>query len=167
MGRKSKWEYLRAIYRRYREAAAALRGRILDEFCQVCGYHRKYAIRLLNGPPPQKPEAKQKVRSATYGSAVISILAAIWESAGYPCSSRPPQDQARTGPKPCDPIVRARNGGTGTKGAGSAQRFRGLIICQISTNRLRLTHWNWKVTLWPPILSQSPLRQVQAIPSKK
>jgi hypothetical protein len=88
MGGKSKWEYLRAIYRRYREAAAALRGRILDEFCQVCGYHRKYAIRLLNGPPPQKPKAKQKVRSVTYSSAVISILAAVWESAGYPCSSR-------------------------------------------------------------------------------
>ena len=41
---------------RYKKASKPLRARILDEFCQVCGYNRKYAIRLLNGPAPQKPE---------------------------------------------------------------------------------------------------------------
>ena len=55
MGRKSKWEYLKAIYQRYHQAERVLRQQILDEFCQVCGY----AIRLLNGPPPKKPQQKQ------------------------------------------------------------------------------------------------------------
>jgi hypothetical protein len=69
--------------------AKPLRARILDEFCQVCGYNRKYAIRLLNGPAPQKPEVTAaKGRRPTYGAKVILTLTAIWEAAGYPCSAR-------------------------------------------------------------------------------
>ncbi len=45
MGGKSRWDYLKAIYSRYKKVSKALRARILDEFCQVCGYNRKYAIR--------------------------------------------------------------------------------------------------------------------------
>jgi hypothetical protein len=88
MSRKSKWDYLRAIYFRYQKASKPLRARILDEFCQVCGYNRKYAIRLLNGPAPQKTTANPKSRRPTYGAKMISALAIIWEAAGYPCSAR-------------------------------------------------------------------------------
>ena len=88
MSRKSKWEYFKAIYHRYRQAPKAARRQILDEFCSICGYHRKYAIRLLNGPPPQKANKQAKRRTPLYGSQVISILAAIWEAAGYPWSVR-------------------------------------------------------------------------------
>ena len=66
-----------------------MRVRILDEFCQVCDYNRKYAIRLFNGPTPQKPKTMvRKGRRATYGAKVIASLTAIWEAAGYPCSVR-------------------------------------------------------------------------------
>ena len=88
MGRKSKWEYLKAIYTRYRKASKELRTLILNEFCQVCGYHRKYAIRLLNGPAPQKPTTIHKTRPPSYSARVISVLSMIWEAAGYPCSQR-------------------------------------------------------------------------------
>ncbi len=88
MGQKSKWEYLKAIYTRYRKVSKKLRCQILNEFCQVCGYHRKYAIRLLNGPAPQKPTARRKTRSPSYPAKVISVLSVIWEAAGYPCSQR-------------------------------------------------------------------------------
>jgi hypothetical protein len=88
MGQKSKWEYLRAIYTRYRKVSKHLRSVILNEFCQVCGYNRKYAIRLLNGSAPQQPKPHQRKRRVTYGHQVISLLTAIWESAGYPCSTR-------------------------------------------------------------------------------
>jgi len=88
MSQKSKWEYLKAIYTRYRKASKELRALILDEFCQVCGYHRKYAIRLLNGPAPQKPTTLRKTRSPSYPAKVISVLSVIWEAAGYPCSQR-------------------------------------------------------------------------------
>ena len=88
MSQKSKWEYLKAIYTRYRKASKELRALILNEFCQVCGYHRKYAIRLLNGPAPQKPAARHKTRPPSYPAKVISVLSLIWEAAGYPCSQR-------------------------------------------------------------------------------
>lgn len=88
MSQKSKWEYLKAVYSRYHKVSKALRRLILNEFCQVCGYNRKYAIRLLNGPAPQQPKPHQRKRKTTYGHQVISLLQAIWEAAGYPCSTR-------------------------------------------------------------------------------
>jgi hypothetical protein len=89
MGGKSRWDYLKAIYVRYQKVSKPLRARILDEFCQVCDYNRKYAIRLLNGPTPQKPKTiVRKGRRPTYGAKVVAALTAIWEAAGYPCSVR-------------------------------------------------------------------------------
>ena len=88
MSQKSKWEYLQVIYTRYRKASKEIRALMLNEFCQVCGYNRKYAIRLLNGPAPQKPTALRKTRSPSYPAKVISMLSVIWEAAGYPCSQR-------------------------------------------------------------------------------
>lgn len=88
MSQNSQWEYLKAIYTRYRKASKELRTVILNEFCHVCGYHRKYAIRLLNGPAPQKPASARKTRRPSYPAKVISVLSLIWEAAGYPCSQR-------------------------------------------------------------------------------
>jgi hypothetical protein len=89
MSGKTRWDYLKAIYVRYRKVSKPLRARILDEFCQVCRYNRKYAIRLLNGPAPQKPKTiARKGRPSTYGAKMISALSVIWEAAGYPCSVR-------------------------------------------------------------------------------
>jgi hypothetical protein len=62
---------------------------MLNEFCLNTGYHRKYAIRLLNGPPPGKrEEARPRGRKPQYSPAVVSLLAAVWEAAGYPWSVR-------------------------------------------------------------------------------
>jgi hypothetical protein len=89
MGGKSRGDYLKAIYLRYQKVSKPFRGRILDEFCQICNYNRKYAIRLLNGPAPQKPKTiVRKGRQPTYGAKVIASLTAIWEAAGYRCSVR-------------------------------------------------------------------------------
>jgi len=80
-------EYLHAIHPRYRQARRAEKQRILDEFCRVAGYHRKYAIRLLNQPAAPGPRARRR-RSVTYGPAVIRALQTIWQAAGYPWSVR-------------------------------------------------------------------------------
>jgi hypothetical protein len=53
MGKNSKREYFRMIYPRYRAAVAEEKSQILDEFCKICGYNRKYAIAKLNGPGPE------------------------------------------------------------------------------------------------------------------
>jgi len=89
MSRSSKRDYLKKIHPRYQKADAREKRRILDEFCANCGYHRKHAIRLLNGPPPGEVRPrKRRPRRATYGSQLLSILKAVWEAADYPWSAR-------------------------------------------------------------------------------
>ena len=90
MGRKARWEYLRAVYGRYRKAGREGKQALLTEFCLNTGYNRKYAIRLLNGPPPGKelePRSRRR-RGLSYGQEVLRILVAVWEAAGYPWSVR-------------------------------------------------------------------------------
>jgi hypothetical protein len=60
MSPRSKREYVEAIVLRYKRPSRRMKTHILDEFCATCGYHRKYAIRLLRGfkrftrPKPKK-----------------------------------------------------------------------------------------------------------------
>ena len=84
----TKYEYLRAIYDRYRRAGRPERSRILDEFCAVAGYHRKAALRRLNGPRPDRTPPRRQCRPPHYTAAVIGPLAAIWEASGYLWSRR-------------------------------------------------------------------------------
>jgi hypothetical protein len=83
----SKREYGQAIYQRYRRATRPDKQRILNEFCEVTGYHRKHAIRVLNGAAPGAVRPAPR-RAVIYGAAVIEALRAIWEAAGYPWSLR-------------------------------------------------------------------------------
>ena len=57
MSLSSKQEYLGRIYGRYQRAGREHKSKILDEFCAVCGYHRKFALRLLN-PAFEVPAAQ-------------------------------------------------------------------------------------------------------------
>jgi integrase-like protein len=84
---QTKREYVQAIYQRYRSASRPEKEQILNEFCQVTHYHRKHAIRVLNGPAPGAARPPRR-RSLTYAPAVIVALRAIWTAAGYPWSLR-------------------------------------------------------------------------------
>jgi hypothetical protein len=86
MGNKSKREYLAKIKDRYRKAGRKGKKRILDEFCEVCGHHRKHAIRLLNQDGRKKH--KKPGRPSKCGQEEIQVLEDIWKSSGYPCSTR-------------------------------------------------------------------------------
>ena len=90
MKTSSRRDDLQRIYQRYRDARSSEKGHILDEFCANCGYHRKYAIRLLNGAPPESKLVRRpgRRRRVSYGAQVISILEAVWEAADYPWSLR-------------------------------------------------------------------------------
>ena len=90
MGNRGRWEYLRAIYRRYRAASRRAKAAILSEFCANTHYHRKRAIRLLNGLPPERRPAGSppRRRRLTYSRETLGVLAAVWEAAGYPWSVR-------------------------------------------------------------------------------
>jgi len=80
-------EYVRAVRPRYTLAPDRAKQAILDEFCATTGYHRKYAITLLNHPP-QRPALPHRRRRPVYSEDVVTVLAAIWEAAGYPWSAR-------------------------------------------------------------------------------
>ena len=59
MGNEAKWGYFRVMYERYHKAERKARAALLDEFCVNTGYNRKYAIRLLNGPRPEKERVRR------------------------------------------------------------------------------------------------------------
>jgi hypothetical protein len=82
-------QYLETVFNRYRKASKESKGRILDELCRVCGYHRKYAIWKIGHFSLHK-EAKDRLRqrSRSYGPEVLRIAEAVWEAANYPWSAR-------------------------------------------------------------------------------
>ena len=91
MRKRFRMKYLTQIYHRYHKASSQEKTMILDEFCKVCGYVRKYAIRKLNAPLPDddKPKpASPKNRMQTYLKETISMLEIMWEATNYICSVR-------------------------------------------------------------------------------
>ena len=88
MSAPARWEYVKVTHARYRQATRQGRRRILDEFCGTTGYHRKYALRVLNGPVPGAARRRRRRRPVTYSPAVVTALTTIWEAAGYPWSVR-------------------------------------------------------------------------------
>lgn len=89
MSREAIREYFKSIQIRYRGASKELKQLILNEFCATTGYNRKYAIRKLNAwPEKEGKKTATRQRKPIYGHTVISVLAAVWEAAGYPCSVR-------------------------------------------------------------------------------
>jgi hypothetical protein len=86
MGRRSKNEYLRAIWDRYQRAGRRYKSKILDEFCAVCSYSRKYAIGLLGrklGRRRKKPGPPRR-----YDARVFEPLKALWLASEQLCSKR-------------------------------------------------------------------------------
>ena len=69
MSPTSKRELLKAIRPRYTLGQRPVKQQILDEFVAATGYHRKYAIHLLNHPPPRRV-AKRRPRRSKYGGRV-------------------------------------------------------------------------------------------------
>jgi hypothetical protein len=84
--RQSKREYLLAIWERYQRVGRRFKSKILDEFCAVCGYTRKYAIGLLSRKPRRrrrKPGPRRR-----YDGQVLEPLKVIWLAAEQLCSKR-------------------------------------------------------------------------------
>lgn len=88
MGKKEKKVYLQAIIRRYKQADRAAKGIILDEFCSVCGYNRKYAVRILNHPPSASSKKHVGRKPVYRDSAFLTALKRIWFASDQMCSKR-------------------------------------------------------------------------------
>ena len=86
MTRGSIEEYVAAIRGRYLVAGKEEKGRVLDEFCQATGYHRKAAVRALRRGPAVR--VVRGGRPRRYGPEVQETLMAAWEALGRPCGKR-------------------------------------------------------------------------------
>jgi len=80
---------LKGYRRRYGRASRKReRGEVLTEFCKATGYHRKYAIALLNRVGGGDNASRPRRRGKTYSAAAMRVIERIWKAAGYPWSVR-------------------------------------------------------------------------------
>lgn len=87
MSNSAKKEYLREIRERYFLATKSERSIILNEFCAVCGFNRKYAIRLIY--KKEFAYTKRKGRPKKYFStAILEFLKILWIVTNLACSKR-------------------------------------------------------------------------------
>ena len=71
----SRNEQLERLRKRYQQRGPEGKSRILDELCEQYGYHRKHAIRLLNGavePRKSPPGPEPQYRS------IVELVERIW-----------------------------------------------------------------------------------------
>lgn len=72
---------------RYDRGSKEVKSQILEEFCQVCGYNRKYAIRLLNGP--LRRSTRKPGRASQYDDPLfLDALRQLWFDTDQLCSKK-------------------------------------------------------------------------------
>jgi hypothetical protein len=86
MSLSAKREALARIHGRYGRAGRPHKGRILDEFCATCGYHRKAALRLLNRPLRRAPRQRSGPKIVYEPERVRPVLKALWLASDQLCS---------------------------------------------------------------------------------
>jgi hypothetical protein len=87
----SKKEYLSTIQERYIRGNRSDKKHFLDEFCRVCGYHRKYAIQLLHRSSKQSSSkhSSRVGRPKEYHSdELVTFLKKLWITSNLICSKR-------------------------------------------------------------------------------
>jgi hypothetical protein len=80
-------ELVVALAGRYASSSRKHRGRILDEFVAVSGFHRKHAMRLLRAGRSGQGAGPRPARRL-YSEAVHEALIVIWEAADRVCGKR-------------------------------------------------------------------------------
>jgi len=83
MTRLTVHEYAAALRPRYKAAKKRVKKRMLDEFCQTTGMHRKAAIRLL--ARGTRPAPARRGRPRRYGPEVAEALVKLWEVGDRMC----------------------------------------------------------------------------------
>lgn len=76
MCNEAKKQYQKRIKERYRQSSREGKTAILDEFCKVCGYHRKYAIRVLKGDI--KTLKQRPGRKRFYTDTLLPHVRTLW-----------------------------------------------------------------------------------------
>jgi hypothetical protein len=86
---RSRREYLEAIRTRYRRSGKKDNAVILDEFCAICGYNRKYAIRLLRKKKDETLSKRRPGPRTIYNDErLLNALKRIWFATDQMCSKK-------------------------------------------------------------------------------
>ncbi len=81
--------YLKTQRYRYHRGNRGLKKRILDDFCETYGYHRKAAARLLRQLPISDKKPKKRGKKKTYEPALLlEPLKKIWLATDQMCGKR-------------------------------------------------------------------------------
>jgi hypothetical protein len=89
MSQESRKEVLARLRQRYGKRGRQGRSKLLDEVCELCGYERKYAIKLMGGVLPMAGTGRKRGGPRRrYGEAERVVLKEIWLGAEQPCGKR-------------------------------------------------------------------------------
>ena len=80
-------ELVAATVERYGKGRQSQKGRILDEFVAITGFHRKHAMRVLRGPRAKRRSVSRPERRI-YDEAVREALIVLWEASDRVCAKR-------------------------------------------------------------------------------
>lgn len=86
--RTAREELVQAIRDRYQAGTREAKTRILEEFASISGYHRKSAIRILNGAVCPKEDQRGRRRPRVYDEAARQALIVLWEASDRVCGKR-------------------------------------------------------------------------------
>lgn len=79
MSEKSREEVLQTMRERYAGRGRKGRTKLIDEFCELCGYERRYAIKLLRGQRRKfGAKANKSASKPKYGEDERAVLRPIW-----------------------------------------------------------------------------------------
>jgi hypothetical protein len=88
MSLQSRRDYLRVQQEQYlRKISREKKSDIVNEVVRITGFHRKYAIQVLNKTIPLAAKKSSRIRQPLYTEALPSIRV-VWESLDYPCPER-------------------------------------------------------------------------------
>jgi hypothetical protein len=88
IGAQLRQELVNALRERYRVSTQKEKARILEEFVAVSGYHRKYAIGVLNAEAEPENRPCRRIRPRIYDGAVLEGLRKIWAILDFICGKR-------------------------------------------------------------------------------
>lgn len=88
MSLRSRQEVVEGIRKKYQGAGWAYRSQLVGQLCTVCGYERKYAIKVLTGNRPGPRGRRRGGGHGVYGPSETDVIAGIWKVSDYPCGKR-------------------------------------------------------------------------------
>ena len=88
MSLTSRRDYLGQIRGRYQRAGRIYKQQILNEFCAICGYERKYALKLLHGQRGVRTGRHWGRKKVYEPQELLPALKQVWRASEQLCSKR-------------------------------------------------------------------------------